>query len=142
MEWENLGVTLGYRYENSPICVPDSSPPTPDQRSVYVPTSQAGHRAPHAWLPDGRSTLDLFGRSFVLLRFPGAPDASPFAAAASERGLPLEVVDIQDEAVARLYERKLVLVRPDGHSAWRSDTLPESVPQLLDRVRGALDSTS
>ncbi|MGE4340896.1 MAG: FAD-dependent oxidoreductase [Pigmentiphaga sp.] len=138
MEWENLGVTLGYRYENSPICVPDGSAPTPDQRSVYAPTSQAGHRAPHAWLPDGRSTLDLFGRSFVLLRFPGAPDTSAFVAAAQECGLPLEVVDIADEAIARLYERKLVLVRPDGHSAWRADAVPNSVPALLDRIRGAL----
>ena len=138
MEWENLGVVLGYRYDSSPICVPDGSAPTPDQRSVYVPTSQAGHRAPHAWLPDGRSTLDLFGRSFVLLRFPGAPDASALVAAAKERGLPLEVVEIPDQDIARLYERKLVLVRPDGHSAWRGDTVPENIMQLLDRIRGAL----
>ena len=34
----------------------------------YVPTARPGSRAPHVWLADGRSTLDLFGRGFVLLR--------------------------------------------------------------------------
>ena len=38
-----------------------------------------GGRAPHAWLADGRSTLDLFGRGFTLLRFADAPDAGALA---------------------------------------------------------------
>jgi hypothetical protein len=46
-------------------------------------------------------------------------------------------VAILDPAVVRLYERKLVLVRPDGHVAWRSDTLPTDVTGLLNRIRGA-----
>jgi hypothetical protein len=37
-----------------------------------------------------------------------------------------------------LYERKLVLVRPDGHVAWRGDALPAEPQNLVDRVRGAL----
>jgi hypothetical protein len=42
-----------------------------------------------------------------------------------------------DPALGRLYERRLVLVRPDGHVAWRSDTLPADAGQLIDTVRGA-----
>jgi hypothetical protein len=30
-----------------------------------------------------------------------------------------------------------VLVRPDGHVAWRGDSLPADVGALLDTVRGA-----
>ena len=41
------------------------------------------------------------------------------------------------DAVAALYERALVLVRPDGHVAWRSDQLPADPLALADRVRGA-----
>ena len=58
-------------------------------------------------------------------------------AAAARRKLPIEVVDLPDPDIAALYERKLVLVRPDGHSAWRSDSIPDEPEALIDRVRGA-----
>jgi hypothetical protein len=32
----------------------------------------------------------------------------------------------------------LVLVRPDGHVAWRNDELPEDAGAVLDVIRGAL----
>ena len=47
-----------------------------------------------------------------------------------------EVVDIRDEAIAALYERRLVLVRPDGHVAWRGDALPRDVAGLVAAVTG------
>jgi hypothetical protein len=47
------------------------------------------------------------------------------------------VIDIDQADIAELYERKLTLVRPDGHSAWRGDTLPDDVHALIDTVRGA-----
>lgn len=134
-EWEICGTAMGYHYEGSPICVADGTPePEPDP-VVYLQTSRPGSRAPHAWLADGRSTLDLFGKGFVLLRF-GAADAAPLQAAAQASGMPLEVVDIDDPAIAALYETRLVLVRPDGHSAWRGDALPADAQGLLDTVRG------
>jgi len=51
--------------------------------------------------------------------------------------VPLEVIDLPDPAVAALYERRLVLVRPDGHVAWRGDALPADTLALIDRIRGA-----
>ena len=137
-EWNSLGVDLGYRYDESPIIVPDGSPPTPDDPSDYVPTSRPGHRAPHAWLADGRSTLDLFGPGFTLLRL-GEPDVdvSALLAAAGQRGLPLRLADIDEPAVLKLYQRRLVLVRPDGHVAWRADAPPADPAALVDVVRGA-----
>jgi 2-polyprenyl-6-methoxyphenol hydroxylase-like FAD-dependent oxidoreductase len=137
-EWNSLGIDLGYRYEESPIIVPDGTPSTPDDPSDYVPTSRPGHRAPHAWLADGRSTLDLFGPDFTLLRL-GEPDVnvSALLAAARERGLPLGLADIDEPAVVKLYQRRLVLVRPDGHVAWRADAPPADPSALVDTVRGA-----
>ncbi len=137
-EWETLGVVLGYRYDTSPVVLADGSPPTPDDPREYVQTSRPGHRAPHAWLADGRSTLDLFGKGYVLMRFGAdAPSPAPFAEAAKQRKLPLSVVDIADPAIGRLYERKMVLVRPDGHTVWRGDSAPPDALAVIDTVRGA-----
>ena len=55
-EWHSFGVAMGYRYDASPIVIPDGAPPTPDEPGDYVQTARPGHRAPHAWLADGRST--------------------------------------------------------------------------------------
>lgn len=135
VEWETLGTQLGFRYENSPVVVPDGTPPTPDETMQYVPTARPGSRAPHAWLGDGSSTLDLFGRGFVLLCFGDRAAAAPMEAAAAMRGMPLRVECIDDAKIAALYERRLVLVRPDGHVGWRGDTADDS-GAALDRVRG------
>jgi 2-polyprenyl-6-methoxyphenol hydroxylase-like FAD-dependent oxidoreductase len=134
--WDNpLNTHLGYRYDASPVCIPDGTPPPePADSREYLQSSHPGGRAPHAWLADGRSTLDLFGRGFTLLRF--SPAAEPFSAAAREREVPLEVIDLAAPSVAELYERKLVLVRPDGHVAWRGDAPPLDAGAILDRVRG------
>jgi hypothetical protein len=51
--------------------------------------------------------------------------------------VPLREIAIADPAIAALYERKLVLVRPDGHVAWRGDALPADTAGLVERVRGA-----
>ena len=132
------GTALGYVYEGSPICWPDDSAAAPPTIMEYRPTSRPGARAPHAWLPDGRSTLDLFGRGFVLLRLgEDAPDPGPIAAAFARRGVPLAVVALVEPRICELYERGLVLVRPDGHVAWRADTMPADPLALADRVRGA-----
>ncbi len=137
-EWHTLGIHLGYRYEGSPICWPDGSAPPPDNPNTYVQTARAGHRAPHAWLVDGRSTLDLFGRGFTLLGFGvGATEAAPLLEAARRREVPVSFAAIAEPQVAALYERKFVLVRPDGHVAWRDDRMPADPLRVIDVVRGA-----
>ena len=136
--FRTLGLQIGYRYEDSPICVPDGTAPPADDPANYVPTARPGARAPHVALADGRSTLDLYGRGFVLLRLgTGAPHGGPLEEAAAARHVPLEVVALQEPEVLDVYERRLVLVRPDGHVAWRSDTVPSDPLALIDRVRGA-----
>jgi 2-polyprenyl-6-methoxyphenol hydroxylase-like FAD-dependent oxidoreductase len=136
-EFRTLGLQIGYVYEDSPICISDGTPPQPDDPANYVASARPGARAPHVWLSDGRSTLDLFGRGFVLLRFSGAPDAAALTAAASACNVLLGVVDVDVPEAAAIYKRRLVLVRPDGHVAWRGDALPPDSAALIDRVRGA-----
>jgi len=130
------GAQLDPAYVNSPICaVEDATDPERDKLS-YTVNSGPGHRAPHACLPDGRSTLDLVDPSrFVLLNF--GDNSATILDAARRRSVPLGVIDVTDEAAARLYERKLVVVRPDGIVAWRGDTPPAEPIALVDCIRGA-----
>ncbi|WP_433920488.1 FAD-dependent monooxygenase [Streptomyces canus] len=130
------GVQLGYRYSGSPICLADGTPEPPDEPDDYVPSTWPGCRAPHAWLPDGSSVLDHFGRGFALV-VSGSADPSSLVEAAQQRGLPLTVLRLTDPAAARLYERPLVLVRPDGHVGWRGEQSPADPAAVLDRLRGA-----
>lgn len=138
-EWCSQGIALGYRYDKSPLVVPDGSPDTGDHPSFYEPTARPGHRAPHAWLPDGRSLLDLFGKDFVLLCFDtDAAPSAPLQQAARDVGLPLRVECIAQPEIRSLYQRRWALVRPDGHVAWRGDALPQDgARELIDTVRGA-----
>lgn len=138
-EWFSIGIHLGYVYEGSAIVVPDGTPRPPNEVARYTPTARPGSRAPHVWLAEGRSTLDLFGRSFVLLRFGAAPpQADALVAAARAAGLPLEVVDIEHAEAEALYQRRLVLVRPDGTVAWRADAVPADAARVVDTVRGMI----
>ena len=51
--------------------------------------------------------------------------------------MPLTIVDLDEPEAVALYERRLVLVRPDGHVAWRADEAPDDADAMIDRVRGA-----
>ncbi|MFM9971492.1 MAG: FAD-dependent monooxygenase [Burkholderiales bacterium] len=137
-EFRTLGLQLGYWYADSPICIADGTPSPVDDPHHYHPSARPGSRAPHVPLADGRSSLDLLGPGFTLLRLsPRAPDPAPLLAAALKRRLPLQVVDLDEAPMRRVYETGLVLVRPDGHVAWRGDSLPPDAMSIIDRVRGA-----
>jgi FAD binding domain-containing protein/aromatic ring hydroxylase-like protein len=112
-EPDPLGEDLGLRYASSAVA------------------PGAGERAPHSWVTiDGRrrSTLDLFDGRLTLLT---GRDAPVWRAAADRivDGPPLTVADVGQEGA--------VLVRPDGHVAWRAATADRPDAQL----RAALDLT-
>ncbi|HWM67841.1 MAG TPA: hypothetical protein VNO35_14730 [Steroidobacteraceae bacterium] len=89
-------------------------------------------------MKDGRSTLGLFGRGFVLLVLGNDPAAASELEIAAERArVPLRVIALDEPHIASLYERRFVLVRPDGQVAWRGDALPENYAWLVDTIRGA-----
>jgi 2-polyprenyl-6-methoxyphenol hydroxylase-like FAD-dependent oxidoreductase len=87
---------------------------------LHLPPSaldgRPGTRAPHVWLGDGRSTLDLFGSQFVVLRpaGPGVDDWAP-------PGTTTYIIDAEPFAAAYgLSAGGATLVRPDGVVAWRA----------------------
>lgn len=138
-EWESLGVQLGYRYAGSPVIESDGTPEPADDPSRYEPSSWPGCRAPHVWLGPGQSTLDLFGRGFTLLEFGAASaTADALVGAASAFGVPLRRMHIRNEHAREVYARSLVLVRPDGHVAWRGNEGAAAGRSLWMRLTGAM----
>ena len=124
-----------FSFWNSPVCIrAEADDPEPDPTKLS-PSTIPGSPAPHAWLASGKSTLDLFQGQFTLFNF-GA-DAGPLLAAAELRGVPIELIEPDDAEIAALYERKLVLVRPDAFVAWRGDECPAEAAAVIDQVRGA-----
>ncbi len=135
-EFRTEGIQLGYRYRASPICLADDGLEPPDDHMLYRPSSFPGSRAPHIWLGQKQSILDLFGKQLVLLSFGTKPNPRPFADAASQLGIPLQLNHIECQQAHVLYERAMVLVRPDGHVAWRGEEIPESPQSVLETVTG------
>lgn len=137
-EYEQEGITVGYRYDTSPICVDDASGFPPLTIVEYEQTARPGARAPHIWLDQKTSTLDLFGHGFVLLRLgPDAPEASALVAAAKACSMPFAVHHLESTESRAAYGCSLCLVRPDGHVAWRGDADPGEAAAIIDTVRGA-----
>lgn len=135
LENEADGIEYGYRYDTSPAICTEPQHALPDTLHAYAPSTVPGVRPPSIILPDGQAIFDLFGTGFTLLRFADV-DVDTFKVAAEQRGVPLQVVDIRDEDARLLYQRDLVLIRPDHHVAWRGQTSPGQPGAVLDRVRG------
>lgn len=140
-EFDTLGVVLAYRYDDSPVIVDDGTAAPPLHFREYEPTARPGSRAPHYWLgadyrARGAALYDRFGDGFTLLATAGAAGTAPLLSAAAERGVPVELVDIDDPALHALYGARYALIRPDQHVAWRGDSLPADIDALLDVVTG------
>jgi 2-polyprenyl-6-methoxyphenol hydroxylase-like FAD-dependent oxidoreductase len=132
------GLNFGYFYAASPVIAYDGEPHPSYSMGRFTSSSIPGCRAPHVWLAPGRSLYDAAGAGFALLRFDRSVDVGGMVVAATKRGVPLEVIDIDDEPARELYAHKLALVRPDQHVAWRGDAAPADPLALIDLVRGAL----
>lgn len=143
--------TMGYGYSSAAVMLEPGAPPGPGSRDLR---GRPGTRAPHLWLRrDGRqiSTLDLFGRAFVLLtgaRGDAWADAGARIARRREMDLSSFRIgrDIEDHTRrwATAYgvtETGACFIRPDGIVAWRSRCGAPSPDVVLnavfDRVLGA-----
>ncbi len=142
-------IDMGYRYVSGAIVNDDPTGPDPDAPgSDYTPRASPGCRAPHLWLDAGRrrSTLDLFGHDFVLLSDTGAGWADAARMVGADPATPLRFHRIEAPGWAELYGVRAgsaVLVRPDGHVAWRrsrcfADAPGEAAVALKAAMRTAL----
>ncbi|KAH7161082.1 FAD-binding domain-containing protein [Dactylonectria macrodidyma] len=120
----DLGIEMGCRYVSS-ICMPDESEHEPAwDPHTYLPTTWPGSRAPHVFLKDKSSIFDHLGDSFSLVDFSGDSRQDSggclIVEASNALGIPLKHVELAGEDhAAKIWEKPLVLVRPDGHVAWR-----------------------
>lgn len=115
-ENKDFGIEMDYRYR-SPIILTDRAEDrephwTP---SAYTPSTWPGSRPPHIFLSDGSAIFDHFGKDWTLLCFSDAPCGQHLLVeAARTMSVPLKSINLASEPLAkRLYERNLVLIRPD-----------------------------
>jgi 2-polyprenyl-6-methoxyphenol hydroxylase-like FAD-dependent oxidoreductase len=130
-----LGVIFGASYA-SPAVIPDGTdaPEITNRVSQYIPTARPGARAPHVWLQtNGHRTCthDLIGPGFTLFAGErGAPWRDAAREISAQLGVPISAYTVGAEADVRDPEGNwseaygvepdgAVLVRPDGHVAWR-----------------------
>lgn len=139
----SMGLGLGFSYDEGAL-IPDGTV-KPNLRSrVYDPSDRPGGRFPHLWLDLSRqhSTLDLFDKNFVLLIGPKGEGWTEAAQSVSAgMSIPvdahqLETVDSRDGL--EMGQRGAVLIRPDGHVAWRVPYIPQdpagSLSSALRRI--------
>jgi 2-polyprenyl-6-methoxyphenol hydroxylase-like FAD-dependent oxidoreductase len=130
-----IGMDIGFAYDQSSIIVSDGSTRPDTLVHKYFVNACPGSRAPHLWLKHAgqeRSMLTVLEGSFSLVT--GA-DGEPWAQAAKELGHDgVQVVMVgagcEYEADADLFESTygiaadgVVLVRPDGHVAFRAASM-------------------
>ena len=139
-------VELGYRHRSDAVLGADDE----TWEDPATPSGRPGFRAPHVPVTvDGaeRSTLDLFGREFVLV---AGPDGESWCAAARAAGesfgvrvqayrLGSELTDAAGvlEATYGTGAEGAVLVRPDGFVAWRASAPHPDPEDELARALGA-----
>ncbi|HYB22973.1 MAG TPA: FAD-dependent monooxygenase, partial [Solirubrobacteraceae bacterium] len=141
MEFTELNVEYGYRYESAAV-VPDGteSPAPVDDIRVYEPSTRPGAPLPHAWIEDEdgerRPIKDLVapGRFLLIAGEDGGAWCEVAEELARAAGLPLDAVrighldgDLYDPRCAWLRQRQIesdgaILVRPDRFIAWRAPT--------------------
>ncbi|WP_199432668.1 FAD-dependent monooxygenase [Qaidamihabitans albus] len=112
---------FGYRYPDGAI-VPEQGEDGARLEDPATATGRPGSRAPHVWLPGGRSTMDLFGRGFVLLTV--SPRWVTAAREVAVRlGVPLHAERLPAGDWTTRYgvtPNGASLVRPDRFVAWRA----------------------
>jgi 2-polyprenyl-6-methoxyphenol hydroxylase-like FAD-dependent oxidoreductase len=133
------GLNFGYYYDKSPIIAYDEGTPPTYGMADFTPSTVPGCRVPHIWLHDGRSLYDALGPDYTLLRFDTAIDVSDLMAEAARARVPIKLLDVASSESAGIYDRSLVLARPDQHVAWRGNLPPKNPRGLVDLISGRRD---
>jgi 2-polyprenyl-6-methoxyphenol hydroxylase-like FAD-dependent oxidoreductase len=132
----SIGQALGFTYEKGAV-IPDGTPRGGHLTRVYTPTDRPGGRFPHMWLDMARkhSTLDWFDKDFTVVAGPqGDVWLEAGRDVAAKTGMPIQVHKLpnahpNDGIYMGL--RGAVLVRPDGHVAWRMPYVPSDPAREL-----------
>ncbi|HEX9034554.1 MAG TPA: FAD-dependent monooxygenase [Streptosporangiaceae bacterium] len=123
-----LDVDLGFTYQAGALIAEPVSAERSDTGD-YIPSAAPGHRLPHLWLCEGassRSTVDCMTSAFTLFagRRSGWKRAVAQVATASRVPLRTEHLPAGSgdkwTSLFGITGSGCVLMRPDGHVAWRS----------------------
>jgi 2-polyprenyl-6-methoxyphenol hydroxylase-like FAD-dependent oxidoreductase len=132
----SIGQALGFSYEEGAV-IPDGTPRGGHLTRVYAPSDRPGGRFPHVWLDMARkhSTLDWFDKEFTVVTGPLGDDwLEAGREVANKTGTPLNLQKLPNAHPAdgiHMGLRGAVLVRPDGHVAWRMPYIPENPAREL-----------
>ena len=143
----DLNIEFGYVYRSAAVITEDAGG-TRTHENPRESKGRPGTRAPHLYLLRGAekiSTLDLFGRNFVLLAGPeGRAWSESGRAAAKQLGIEVDMHQIDANGLtdpsggfASAYGMApsgAVLVRPDGFVAWRAKSAEAASAQRLANV--------
>src|SRR6516164_1936647 len=117
-ENESYGIEYGYAYPESPVICAEPEADIPSDPLRYIPTTFPGVRMPSVVLGDHTPIYDRLGLWFTLV-CAGTRPSGALVEAAARRGVPLDVVRLDEPDLIAVYGRRLMLVRPDQHIAWR-----------------------
>lgn len=146
----DLDVELGYGYRSP--AVEDERDPAPLHMNPRETTGRPGTRAPHCWIDAARqrSTLDLFGRRFVLVAASAAATwIDGCHAVRATLGFDVDVHRLgsgelpdADGALAAAFgvgSEGALLVRPDGFVAWRTAQAAADAARSAQHLRALFD---
>ena len=146
---DDTSIELGQLYRSDAVI--GAGPELPPARRPDEWAGQPGTRAPHLSLTDNSSTLDRFGRQWVVISEDPRWRAAA-AAAAGQLGVAVDVVEVGSdvETVERdafgtafgLTDSGASLVRPDGYIAWRAVAAPDNPAAALIRALGQVADTA
>jgi 2-polyprenyl-6-methoxyphenol hydroxylase-like FAD-dependent oxidoreductase len=117
-ENESYGIEYGYAYEESAVICAERGADIPSDPLRYIPTTFPGVRMPSVLLKDHTPIYDRLGLWFTLVCV-GTPPCAALVEAAARRSVPLDILRLDEPDLIAVYGRRLMLVRPDQHIAWR-----------------------
>ena len=132
----SIGQALGFSYEEGAV-IPDGTPRGGHLTRTYFPSDRPGGRFPHLWLDMARkrSTLDWFDKEFTVVTGPlGGEWLDAGRDVSAKLGIPLSLQQLPNAHSAdgiQMGLRGAVLVRPDGHVAWRMPYISENPAREL-----------
>ena len=139
----SIGQNLGHNYEEGAV-IPDGTVAKALNSRYYTPSDRPGARFPHMWLDPARkhSTLDWFDQEFAVVTGPLGNEwleAGPpgFRKARRAAGAAGNCPSPDPADGFQLGMRGAVLVRPDGHVAWRMPWIPSDP---ANELAGALST--
>lgn len=138
------GLNFGYYYDASPVMVYDDAVAPAYSMGSFTPSTVPGCRAPHVWLSDGVSLLDVLGTGFTLLCSPHAraEQTALMQQAMHAARVPLTVRVMDDRQTwPAEYRHAWHLIRQDSHVVWRGDQItPDLATSVVACLRGELQA--